>query len=139
MSINKVSMLWTERLTDVLTTSGNFLTEPVFTPVAYQTALELFCRGWKFYAVDQGRGRCYFRQKIITIPIWAMQKSIQYREWYICHEMSHAVAGIEAKHGVAFQKVLQSLCSAQAIQYELTYKAREVVRAGIALTCLLDD
>jgi hypothetical protein len=135
MSINKVSMLWTERLLEFLADShySNLTIE------GYHTGQRLLSQGWKFYAVDQSRGRCYFQRKVITIPIWAMQKSIQYREWYVCHEMSHAVAGVQAKHGIAFQQVLKSLCSQESIKYELTYKAREVVRAGIALTCLLDD
>lgn len=133
MSVNLVSVLWTDRLS-MICTNTEYLSVKALDTYKYLTG-----SGWTFYAVDQTRGRCRYNQKVITIPVWCMQKSKRYIEWYICHEMSHAIAGYKANHGIQFQKVLQSLCSNEAMQYELTYKAREVVRAGIVLSCLLDD
>lgn len=135
MLVKNVSMLWTTRLVIYCSNPK----QGVLNDKASELFLSLHSQGWEFFAVDQSRGRCYYKTKTITIPVWAMQKSTEYLEWYVCHEISHVIAGHKASHGTTFQKVLASLCSQRAIRFELTYKAREVVRAGIQLTCLLDD
>lgn len=92
----------------------------------------LLNEGWQFHVVDQDRGRCYGVSKIITVPKWAMRRTQDYIYWYISHEMAHAYAGIEAKHGPQFMKWLQRICPAKSVHYELTYKPKNAMAAGIA-------
>lgn len=91
--------------------------------------------GWKFYVVDQGRGRCYFRDKVITIPAWVFAKSVDYKEWYIAHEMAHAMQWIQDKrsdqHGERFMAWLIKICPPDCVHYELEYKPRNAMAAGI--------
>lgn len=92
---------------------------------------DLRSKGWKFLAVRQTRGRCYYKIKTITIPAWAYNRSGTYRAWYIAHEMAHAYAGWEAKHGEVFMSWLQAICPADALHHELGYKPRNAANAGI--------
>lgn len=96
--------------------------------------------GYKFYVVDQTRGRCYFVQKVITIPDWVLTKRRpEYFHWYLAHELSHALAGYQAKHGEAFQRQLLAICPPESIQYETNYKRRNAARAQIAAGYIPDD
>lgn len=88
--------------------------------------------GWKFYAVDQDRGRCYHGSKVITIPTWTIdRRSLDYRVWYISHELSHAFAGWKAHHGPDFMEWLKRICPADCVHHELGYKPRNAAAAGI--------
>lgn len=90
--------------------------------------------GWRFYAVDQNRGRCYPFQKVITIPCWVIRRSIQQKTWYICHEMAHAIVLPEhpnESHGKIFMDCLISICPADCVHFELDYKPRNAAIAGI--------
>lgn len=103
--------------------------------IIYDTVLaqfqELKSKGWSFFVVDQRCGRCYFADKTITIPAWAQKKDHQYRTWYLCHEMSHAIAGWKAKHGPEFQAVLLRICPKDCVHYEVTYKPKHLAMAMI--------
>lgn len=92
--------------------------------------------GWKFFVVNQTRGRCYFRRKVITIPAWVVStKGVDYKEWYITHEMAHAYQWLDDKycdsHGPKFMTMLMSLCPPESVHYELGYKPRNAAAAGI--------
>lgn len=92
--------------------------------------------GWKFFATKQDRGRCYYREKVITIPAWVIDSPREgYKEYYICHEMSHAILCIakifEEQHGLRFMNVLKEICPPEYIHYEIEYKPRNAVSAGI--------
>jgi hypothetical protein len=93
--------------------------------------------GWKYYAVSQQRGRCYYRPKVITIPQWVIeQKDITKKIWYISHEISHASAGWRAAHGPEFMETLKQICPENSIHHELGYKPRNAAAAGIGFKLL---
>lgn len=103
-------------------------------------AREMVADGWKFYAVDQHRGRCYYRAKTITIPVWAIKIDAHkrgYKCWYICHEMAHAFC-ISDSHGPMFMARLQETCPPEYVHYEIGYKPRNAIAAGIRKPLDLD-
>lgn len=88
--------------------------------------------GWKFYAVDQDRGRCYYGSRVITIPVWVItRRSIGERIWYISHELAHSFAGWRANHGSDFMEELKRICPPEFVHFELGYKPRNASAAGI--------
>lgn len=95
---------------------------------------ELKRRGWKFYVVAQSRGRCYYHDKVITIPTFAARAEPDYKVWYIAHEMAHAYAGHQAAHGPIFMMWLKIICPASSAHYELGYKPGNAAAAGISKT-----
>jgi hypothetical protein len=101
------------------------------TPILISNAKILRGRGYTFYAVNHTRGHCYYSRRVITIPVWAMVKSKEYKQWYIAHEIAHGFAGHSAHHGPAFMTELIRLCPANAIHFELGYKPRLAANAGI--------
>lgn len=94
-------------------------------------AKELVASGWRFYFVAQQRGRCYRKAKVITLPSWAMKREIQYRTWYICHEMAHT--NTFDVHGPKFMAELIRICPADCVKFELGYKPRNATAAGIGV------
>ena len=104
----------------------------------------LEAQGWTILVVDQTRGRCYYRDRRITIPIWAVSpsknnKNLGYKEWYVSHELAHAFAGSNAKHGQDFMEWLMIICPIQYRHYELGYKPRNATQAGISLFDSISD
>lgn len=93
-------------------------------------AKQLRDSGWKFYIVSQSRGRCYYRSKVITIPDWAIQKGLDYKTWYVSHEMAHTFARGD-QHGMIFMSHLKRICPTECQHFELGYKPRNAVAAGI--------
>lgn len=100
------------------------------TPTMKDAILTARAAGWVFYAVNQTRGRCHYRSKVITIPVWALVKSILYKQWYISHELSHVFA-VGDNHGQKFMAQLIRICPPEAIHFELNYKPRNAGNAGI--------
>jgi hypothetical protein len=100
-------------------------------------SVKIYARGlrdqkqWKFYAVNQSRGRCFFDSKTITIPMFAINRGIDYKTWYISHELSHAFAGAHANHGPEFMRWLKQICPKDCVHFELGYKPRNAAAAGI--------
>ena len=99
---------------------------------------ELIQNGWQFYAVNQQRGRCYYRDKVITIPLWALEalqqvKKPNYWIWYVAHEMSHAFDKTYSNHGFEFMMQLKRICPADCVHYELNYKPANASAAGISM------
>ena len=88
-------------------------------------------RGWRFYAVSQLRGRCYYRPKVITIPVHAIVRPIDYKTWYISHELAHAYDAARSNHGDPFMRELIRICPPEYIHHELGYKPRNAARNGI--------
>lgn len=86
--------------------------------------------GWKFYVVRRDRGVCYYRSHVITIPVWALQRDIDFRNWYVSHEIAHTFA-IGDHHGKLFMEALMRICPANALYHELGYKPRAASGAGI--------
>lgn len=93
---------------------------------------ELLNKGWQIYVVDQSRGACYGSRRVITVPKWAMNRDTGYIAWYLAHEMAHAYAGVEAKHGPIFMHWLKLICPPKHIHHELGYKPANAMAAGIA-------
>jgi len=98
---------------------------------------ELLALGWRFFVVDQSRGRCYYREKVITIPAFAFppHREHGFKEYYICHEMSHVYAWMNSKcydHGPNFMKELIRICPPEFIHHEIGYKPRNAIAAGIS-------
>jgi predicted metal-dependent hydrolase len=93
--------------------------------------------GWKFYFVKQRRGRCYHGPMVITLPTWAMKKSLSYKTWYICHEMAHTFTPGD-HHGQKFMAKLIEICPKDSIVHELSYKPRNASKAGIGQIDLTD-
>ena len=89
-------------------------------------------KGIQFYAVDQDAGFCSMKRKIITIPSWVIfKKPLDYRIWYISHEISHGIDNCKHGHGLEFMEILKRICPKESIHYELTYKPRNAAKAGI--------
>lgn len=94
-------------------------------------ARELLSNGWRFYCVDQNRGTCYSGHRVITIPTWATHRSIDYKIWYICHEIAHALVSAAHGHDSVFMAKLIEICPPDCIHHELGYKPRNASAAGI--------
>jgi hypothetical protein len=94
---------------------------------------QLLSEGWKIYAVKQKRGRCYYKGKagVITIPVWAINRAMEYKTWYICHELAHAFDKTKSNHGPEFMRILQEICPANCVHFEIGYKPRNAIAAGI--------
>lgn len=97
---------------------------------------ELLKAGWRFFATKQDRGRCYYGHKVITIPAWVIDNPREgYKEYYICHEMAHAFLCIakiyDEHHGPRFMACLKDICPAEFVHYEIEYKPRNAMSAGI--------
>jgi hypothetical protein len=95
-------------------------------------AREAIRNGWKFFVVDQRRGRCYYDKGTITIPLWVIQsKKIGQKTWYISHEIAHIHAPRDG-HGQMFMRALKRICPKEFQHYELEYKPRAAIAAGIS-------
>lgn len=92
---------------------------------------ELKLLGWEFFIVSQRRGRCYYRAKIITIPLWALLSSRpNYWIYYLAHEMAHTPMNTD--HNAAFMREFQRICPKNLWFYETEYKPRNAAAAGIS-------
>lgn len=149
-------------LADSLDLSVSAVSEPMFKPylISRDNLATLFANvpehvktyartlrdrdGWKFYPVNQDRGRCYYQGKVITIPVWAIQKDMAgnhpgYKTWYISHEMAHAYDLARSNHGDPFMRLLKEICPPEFVHWELEYKPRNAARNGISRPSSDDD
>lgn len=100
--------------------------------ISNPTYRELQSMGWKFLVVDQTRGRCYLRDRTITIPKWALYTEKEgYLEYYVCHEMAHTFPRC-LDHGSEFMFHFKRLCSEKYWHFELEYKPQNASAAGIS-------
>jgi hypothetical protein len=102
-----------------------------------QTAAPLFANEWPLPPVEirnNGRGHYSVRRRAIVLPNWLFTGNNAhrcwnqpgYREWYIGHELAHAVCHavkFPQNHGPAFQTVCQ-LLTGDAYKWESTYKPK---------------
>jgi hypothetical protein len=108
--------------------SRMFLNVPSQVKVAGKNALDA---GWRFFAVRQSRGRCYYSEKVITIPAWVIDSPrAGYKAYYIAHEIAHIHAPGDS-HGAKFMAAFRSTCPIEFQHYELEYKPRNAASAGI--------
>ena len=104
-------------------------------------AEELTMHNWTFYVVTAKHicGKCYDRG-IITISDKVILNATQSQKiWIISHELSHAFAGYEAKHGPEFMSWLKIICPKEHIHHELGYKPGNAMQAGIMPVWELPD
>lgn len=97
-------------------------------------ALRLIGLGWTFKVSRGNRGYCYEKTKVITLPWHALEANPAkpgYSEYYLAHEIAHALAGKKAAHGMVFMEHLKALCPPEHIHYETNYKPRNAKMAGI--------
>lgn len=110
----------------------------------------------KIYAVNQRRGYWTPGKRYITIPVWAIQKSLGeggykyasgYDIYYIAHELAHMVitefqraeyrntgrVSNYTSHGPEFMREFKKLCPEEYWHYELGYKPRNARMAGITM------
>lgn len=120
----------------------------------------LLATGWRFYVVDQKRGRCYYAERVITVPAWIFDPShvcgtvvyggfmtrdefkphhmALYKQWYLCHEIAHALhftsghwSRKHAPHGDEFMMHLKQVCPIDSLIFEVSYNPRAAQRNGI--------
>lgn len=97
---------------------------------------------WRIFAVNQSRGYCYFRRKVITIPSLVINKGGGELCWYISHEMSHAfsyISGYQDNHGPHFMQWLKEICPPEYWHFETSYKPRNAKAAGISSNSLMNS
>jgi len=89
--------------------------------------------GFSIWSTDTKRGRCSYRSGTLTVPIWVLDKGMDYTLWYACHEISHVLAPATRgdQHGAKFMAALISICPKDSLHFELNYKPRLAAAAGI--------
>lgn len=93
---------------------------------------KLIQRGWLFAVTDTVRGWCRFTSKTITVPLWAWNRSTEYRIYYLAHEMAHAI-GPHRDHGAEFMRAFKHICPKELQHWELDYKPANARAAGISV------
>lgn len=89
------------------------------------------------YGVDAVRGFARYKNKTITIPIFAKEYGGKYLTYYCAHELAHLYANrytrktYIAPHGPEFMNWLKKLCPKNCIHYELEFKPKIAKHAGI--------
>jgi hypothetical protein len=120
--------------------------QPILDAAVIRLGLSVYLRRWKVRLSKGGRGYCHTHTKLITIPAFAFdiewlrawlptkgfkaEMAEQYMDYYICHEVAHAVADTNT-HSDKFMRALIKLCPPEIIQFELGYKPRNAAAAGI--------
>lgn len=93
-------------------------------------------KGWKVLCTSANRGYCNYLRKEITIPEWAVSRGREYSNWYLAHELSHALTFDEGfrkeHHGPNFMRNLILICPTESLHLETTYKPRNAQSAGIS-------
>ena len=118
-----------------ISTSGLNLIKQRCDPTVWNYVLDQQDKGWRIYCVLQGRGRCYYRERVITIPFWTIEansKKPGYITWYVAHELAHSMDRNNYNHGPAFMAELKRICPPASWHYETSYKKRNAVSAGIS-------
>ena len=89
--------------------------------------------GFSIWSTDTKKGRCSYRSGTLTVPIWVLDRGMDYTLWYACHEIAHtmAIATKGNHHGPEFMAALISICPEDFLHHELNYKPRLAAAAGI--------
>ena len=88
-------------------------------------------QGWKFWVIDSVRGYCNFNRKEVTVPAWARNRGAEYFTYYLSHELAHAKKYLQVPHGPEFMEIFKSICPPNLQHYEIDYKPRNAIAAGI--------
>lgn len=91
--------------------------------------------GYRFYVVDSDRGYCHFTYKVITIPLFALERGKEFKNWYFCHELAHFLAYTNSGHtlhGKDFMNELLRICPKNALHFETDYKPKNAQACGIS-------
>lgn len=90
--------------------------------------------GLRIYGVKQKRGRSYRRadgQTAITIPEHAFARGVEYKTYYIAHELAHFYDRNLHGHGPEFYVWFKDICPPELWHHELPYKPYEARAAAI--------
>src|SRR4051794_12961904 len=89
------------------------------------------------FAVDQRRGRAYYSKRVVTLPLWVFKnpRGEGFALYYLAHELAH-IADFDAgnrngNHGPTFMAHFMRLCPVEFQHFEIGYKPRNAVAAGI--------
>lgn len=89
--------------------------------------------GYTAWGTDTVCGYCDSRNKIITIPMWAVRSKRRGRlVQYVAHEIAHAWTEDERGHGKNFMEYMMILCPEEYWHFETEYKPRLAKAAGIS-------
>ena len=110
------------------------------------------------YCVDQNRGRARLQTREISVPLRVLEQ--EYKDFasrtrykgkviqYLAHELAHiaVVDMCEALqepypsdgHGEMFQLLLQKICPEEYQHWELAYKMKQAIAAGVSVSGLKD-
>ena len=75
---------------------------------------------------DIARGRGYFVEKKIMLPVWLSEHDVVYRVYYVIHELVHCLLGY--RHDKSFKKVEDVLLDLWGIEI---IRMREIGRAHV--------
>lgn len=101
-------------------------------------ATRLRLAGWTFHVSKGSRGYCRYYNKTITIPKWAIDRTGDYIQYYLAHEMAHAMLEIPTRkrliepHGQEFMETFKRICPLHLQHHETAYKPRNAAAAGIS-------
>lgn len=82
------------------------------------------------YFVSQRIGRAYRYQgkaHHFTVPVWILERTLDYQVWYVAHEVAHILDFMErgrSMHDTRFHKILFEICPRNSVHYEITYMKR---------------
>lgn len=95
-------------------------------------ANKLMAEDWQIVVADQRCGYCHYQSKTIVLPKWLFSKSAAYYNYYLSHELAHAVVGSSVQpHGLEFMTKFKEICDPDNWRYELSYKPRAAKAMGI--------
>lgn len=137
-----------------IVSASALIEESCISDVMRDNMKELLDLGFRFYVVDSNCGRYYRMTKVITIPLWLwssvqvsanlmrygvkddLKNRVLYRAWYLSHEMAHAMNHVthgnnDDVHGPKFMAELLRICPKEAAHFELSYKPKNALAAGI--------
>ena len=92
------------------------------------------------YVVNQRCGKAYFAKRTLTLPIWVFvnPRGEGFSLYYLAHELAH-IANFDAgtydyrkPHGPAFMEEFKKLCPIEYQHFEIGYKPRNAMAAGIS-------
>lgn len=98
-----------------------------------QAFVDLTNNGWVTLAGPWNRGKCIYNDKLIVIPIWAIEKDRLFAVHYLNHEVAHAIAGFDEHHSVKWlMKLTEICCCGNCPANEREYKPRTVSKHNAA-------
>lgn len=101
-------------------------------PQLREIGYDLLLEDWTILITEQTCGWCSSGQRVVTFPTFIFKRSLEYQAWYFAHEFSHALVGVNYKHGPVFMAKLIEICPKESLWHETGYKARNAIAAGIS-------